>query len=92
MAGTAATAMAIGSMAWYYHLYGSELHAMTPAEEGLVCYPGASTVLDRCSAGRWNWGHRESRNEGDLNDSKGHIADFTVVCTRLNTHGFTNNT
>jgi ubiquinol-cytochrome c reductase cytochrome c1 subunit len=36
MAGTAATAVAIGSMAWYYHLYGSELYAMTPAEEGLV--------------------------------------------------------
>ena len=66
MAGTAATAVAIGSMAWYYHLYGSELYAMTPAEEGLVCYPGASTALDRCSAGRWNWGHRESRNEGHL--------------------------
>ncbi|KAH8602966.1 cytochrome c1 heme protein [Bisporella sp. PMI_857] len=35
MAGGAASAMAIGSMAWYYHLYGPELHAMTPAEEGL---------------------------------------------------------
>ncbi|TVY36309.1 Cytochrome c1,heme protein, mitochondrial [Lachnellula subtilissima] len=34
-AGTAATAVAIGSMAWYYHLYGPELHAMTPVEEGL---------------------------------------------------------
>jgi hypothetical protein len=36
MAGSAATAVAIGSVAWYYHLYGTELHAMTPAEEGLV--------------------------------------------------------
>jgi ubiquinol-cytochrome c reductase cytochrome c1 subunit len=34
MAGGAATAVAIGSMAWYYHLYGQELHAMTPTEEG----------------------------------------------------------
>ncbi|OBT77812.1 hypothetical protein VF21_03274 [Pseudogymnoascus sp. 05NY08] len=34
-AGTAATAVAAGSMAWYYHLYGSTAHAMTPAEEGL---------------------------------------------------------
>jgi len=34
MAGSAATAMAIGSIAWYYHLYGPELHAMTPVEEG----------------------------------------------------------
>jgi len=33
-AGTAATTVAIGSMAWYWHLYGSEVHAMTPAEEG----------------------------------------------------------
>jgi len=35
LAGSAATAVAVGSMAWYYHLYGSELHAMTLAEEGL---------------------------------------------------------
>ena len=34
MAGSAATAVAIGSMAWYYHLYGREMHAMTPVEEG----------------------------------------------------------
>ena len=34
LAGTATTAVAIGSMAWYYHLYGSTLYAMTPAEEG----------------------------------------------------------
>ncbi|KAL9134108.1 MAG: hypothetical protein Q9175_004715 [Cornicularia normoerica] len=35
VAGTAATAVAAGSMAWYYHLYGSTLYAMTPQEEGL---------------------------------------------------------
>ncbi|KAF8428115.1 cytochrome C1 family-domain-containing protein [Tirmania nivea] len=34
-AGTAATAVAIGSAAWYWHLYGSEVYGMTPAEEGL---------------------------------------------------------
>lgn len=35
VAGTAATAVAAGSMAWYYHLYGSTIFAMTPTEEGL---------------------------------------------------------
>ncbi|KAJ5133002.1 hypothetical protein N7448_007160 [Penicillium atrosanguineum] len=30
-----ATAAAAGSAAWYYHLYGQEAFAMTPAEEGL---------------------------------------------------------
>ncbi|KAI9053331.1 hypothetical protein LZ554_002291 [Drepanopeziza brunnea f. sp. 'monogermtubi'] len=35
VAGSAATAVAAGSIAWYYHLYGTELHAMTPVEEGL---------------------------------------------------------
>ena len=34
IAAVASTAVAIGSVAWYYHLYGSEAHAMTPAEEG----------------------------------------------------------
>ncbi|KAK4690563.1 ubiquinol-cytochrome c reductase cytochrome c1 subunit, partial [Lecanoromycetidae sp. Uapishka_2] len=34
-AGSAATALAVGSMAWYYHLYGETLYAMTPQEEGL---------------------------------------------------------
>lgn len=34
MAAAASTALAIGSVAWYYHLYGSTAHAMTPAEEG----------------------------------------------------------
>lgn len=32
---TAATIATIASTAWYYHLYGQEAHAMTPAEEGL---------------------------------------------------------
>ncbi|OXV05866.1 hypothetical protein Egran_06364, partial [Elaphomyces granulatus] len=32
---TAATIATIGSAAWYYHLYGQEAFAMTPAEEGL---------------------------------------------------------
>ena len=32
----AATALAVGSVAWYYHLYGRDVHAMTPAEEGYV--------------------------------------------------------
>jgi len=40
MAGTAATAVAIGSLAWYYHLYGVEVYAMTPTEEGLVYITG----------------------------------------------------
>ena len=39
MAGTAATAVAIGSLGWYYHLYGAEVYAMTPTEEGLVYTP-----------------------------------------------------
>ncbi|KAF1950715.1 cytochrome c1, mitochondrial precursor [Byssothecium circinans] len=30
-----ATAIAIGTTAWYYHLYGRNVDAMTPAEEGL---------------------------------------------------------
>jgi ubiquinol-cytochrome c reductase cytochrome c1 subunit len=34
MAGCAATAVAAGSIAWYYHLYGQEVFAMTPVEEG----------------------------------------------------------
>jgi ubiquinol-cytochrome c reductase cytochrome c1 subunit len=32
--GGAATAVAIGTIAWYYHMFGRPLHAMTPAEEG----------------------------------------------------------
>ncbi|KAK4648703.1 cytochrome c1 [Podospora bellae-mahoneyi] len=34
IAAAAATAVAAGSVGWYYHLYGNS-HAMTPAEEGL---------------------------------------------------------
>jgi len=34
-AGAASTAIAAGSIAWYYHLYGQTVHAMTPVEEGL---------------------------------------------------------
>lgn len=33
-AGSAATVVAIGSIAWYYHLFGQDLYAMTPQEEG----------------------------------------------------------
>lgn len=36
LAGSAATAVAVGSMAWYYHMFGQEAYAMTPAEEGSV--------------------------------------------------------
>lgn len=35
LAAAASTAVAVGSIAWYYHLYGPTAHAMTPAEEGL---------------------------------------------------------
>ncbi|KAL9004660.1 MAG: hypothetical protein Q9188_002520 [Gyalolechia gomerana] len=35
LAGTAATAVAVGSLAWYWHLFGQDVYAMTPAEEGL---------------------------------------------------------
>ncbi|KAK1757527.1 cytochrome C1 family-domain-containing protein [Echria macrotheca] len=35
LAAAAATTVAAGSIAWYYHLYGPTAHAMTPAEEGL---------------------------------------------------------
>jgi ubiquinol-cytochrome c reductase cytochrome c1 subunit len=31
---SAATVVAIGSVSWYYHLYGREAFAMTPQEEG----------------------------------------------------------
>ena len=37
-AGTVTTAVAFGSMAWYYHLYGPTLYAMTPQEEGYNYY------------------------------------------------------
>ncbi|KAL8730996.1 MAG: hypothetical protein Q9181_004461 [Wetmoreana brouardii] len=35
LAGSAATAVAVGSLAWYYHMFGQDAYAMTPAEEGL---------------------------------------------------------
>ncbi|OAA62706.1 cytochrome c1, mitochondrial precursor [Niveomyces insectorum RCEF 264] len=35
IAAAASTAFAVGSIAWYYHLYGPVAKAMTPAEEGL---------------------------------------------------------
>ncbi|SPQ18908.1 866ed7dd-850e-4681-a341-67eff6f005fb [Thermothielavioides terrestris] len=35
IAAAAATTLAVGSIAWYYHLYGPTADAMTPAEEGL---------------------------------------------------------
>lgn len=34
VAGCAATAAALGSVAWYYHLFGRNVYAMTPMEEG----------------------------------------------------------
>jgi ubiquinol-cytochrome c reductase cytochrome c1 subunit len=34
MAAAASTALAIGSVAWYYHLYGPTAHAAPMAEEG----------------------------------------------------------
>jgi ubiquinol-cytochrome c reductase cytochrome c1 subunit len=34
IAAAAATAVAAGSIAWYYHLYGPTADAATPAEEG----------------------------------------------------------
>ncbi|KAK0666243.1 3-deoxy-7-phosphoheptulonate synthase [Cercophora samala] len=44
IAAVAATAVAAGSVGWYYHLYGNS-HAMTPAEEGLhpTKYPWVHT-------------------------------------------------
>ncbi|CAL3961993.1 unnamed protein product [Diplocarpon coronariae] len=39
VATAAATAVAAGSIGWYYHLYGTELQAMTPVEEGLHATP-----------------------------------------------------
>ena len=38
LAGSAATAVAVGSLAWYYHLFGQDIYAMTPAEEGWVVH------------------------------------------------------
>merc|ERR1712169_159108 len=41
IAAIASTSLAAGSIAWYYHMYGPEAFAMTPAEEGLhaTAYP-----------------------------------------------------
>ncbi|KAG6159182.1 cytochrome c1 [Claviceps purpurea] len=41
MAAITSTAIAAGSMAWYYHAYGPVAHAATPAEEGMhaIAYP-----------------------------------------------------
>lgn len=39
LAAAASTTLALGSMAWYYHLYGPVAFAMTPAEEGYVLSP-----------------------------------------------------
>ena len=36
IAAIASTSLAAGSIAWYYHMYGPEAFAMTPAEEGYV--------------------------------------------------------
>lgn len=38
-AGVAATVGAVGSLAWYNHLYGPTLYAMTPQEEGYTFSP-----------------------------------------------------
>jgi ubiquinol-cytochrome c reductase cytochrome c1 subunit len=38
MTGGAATVIAIGSGAWYYHMFGRPAHAMTPAEEGCALF------------------------------------------------------
>lgn len=45
VAGTATTALALGSMAWYYHLYGPTLYAMTPQEEGYDHYSAGPRTL-----------------------------------------------
>jgi hypothetical protein len=44
LAAAASTTLALGSMAWYYHLYGPVAFAMTPAEEGYVM----PLVIDCC--------------------------------------------
>ena len=51
-------------MAWYYHLYGSPLYAMTPQEEGylsLGTYVKGFTdfLLFRLHATRYPWEHEE---------------------------------
>jgi ubiquinol-cytochrome c reductase cytochrome c1 subunit len=41
VAAVASTSLAVGSIAWYYHMYGPVAHASAPAEEGLhpASYP-----------------------------------------------------
>jgi hypothetical protein len=47
--------VAIGSVAWYYHLYGREAFAMTPQEEGsdhfplTVRYLSGQQLTDACN-------------------------------------------
>ena len=48
-AGTAATAIAIGSIAWYYHLFGQDVYAMTPQDEGYVIIEGVYFLLSGVS-------------------------------------------
>jgi len=47
--GGAATALAVGTIAWYYHMFGRPVHAMTPAEEGLhpTNYPWEHTKFHK---------------------------------------------
>lgn len=51
MAGSAATAVAVGSIAWYYHMYGPQLQAMTEAEEGLVISRSSELLEQASNAG-----------------------------------------
>ncbi|EFE34222.1 uncharacterized protein ARB_07173 [Trichophyton benhamiae CBS 112371] len=51
---SAATATAIGSMAWYYHLYGDEAFAMTPAEEGIT---NRRDIKNSLHATQYPWEH-----------------------------------
>jgi len=47
--GSAATVLAVGSVAWYYHMFGKSAFAMTPAEEGLHAtkYPWEHEKLNK---------------------------------------------
>lgn len=79
MAGSAATAIAVGSIAWYYHMYGRELHAMTEQEEGYVSqsFNGFPAMLLALLAGYEHTGTT--------------FTDTWTVSTQPNTHGFINN-
>jgi hypothetical protein len=48
VAAAASTTLALGSIAWYYHLYGPVAHAMTPAEEGYVLLPDDGRRAGTC--------------------------------------------